>query len=567
MLSEQPVFGARGMVATAHYLATRAGLQMLTQGGNAIDAALAANAAMTVVYPAMCSAGGDIFMLIWEARTQQLHALNGSGRAPRGMTPAYFTAHDMRQIPARGPLSINVPGAVDGWFEASERFGTLPMERVLAPAIELAEEGMPISPKVSKWLEDAAGPVLGRWSSSAEIFLPGGNVPYTGEVLRQSNLARTYKMLASEGREAFYRGPLARSITEYIQRYGGVLSIEDMDEHHSDWVAPISTSYRGYDIYEFPPNSQGIAALEMLNIIEGYDLASYGYQTPEYLHVLLEAKKLAFADRDRYVSDPAFVDVPVERLLSKAYAEQQRKRIDLRKAALHVGPGPEKEGDTMYLCTADRYGNIVSLIQSLYSSFGSGIVAGDTGVLLHNRGSYFSLDPRHVNYLQPGKRTMHTLTPAMVFHDGQPYMAIGSMGGDAQPQIHVQLLTAMLDFGLNAQQAIAAPRWRSGRFQLAQPGTSQEKRFPGTPLGAPQEIGGQAGVDDYQRNDIAETVVLEQRFPAGVELGLELLGHRIEQCGPWDDGMGHAQAIVVHPYTHIFQGAADPRCDGLALGY
>lgn len=554
MLSEQPALGTRGMVATAHYLATQAGMQMLMQGGNAIDAAIAANAAMTVVYPSTCSAGGDIFMLIWEAKTQQIHALNGSGRAPGGMTPAYFAAQGMSAIPTRGPLSINVPGAVDGWFEAQNRFGTLSMESILAPAIGFAEEGMAVSPKLHAWFNRAAKDILGPWGSSADTYLAGGRVPKTGEVLRQPNLARTYKTLAHEGRDAFYRGSLARSITEYIQQSGGVLSMEDMARHHSDWMAPISTSYRGYDVYEFPPNSQGIAALEMLNIIEGYNLKSLGYQTPEYLHLLLEAKKLAFADRDRYISDPAFVDIPLERLLSKEYAARQRERIHPQRAATHVGPGLEHEGDTMYLCVADRHGNIVSLIQSLYNGFGSGVVGGDTGVMLHNRGAYFSLDPRHVNYLQPGKRTMHTLAPALVLHNGTPYMALGSMGGDTQPQIHVQILTAMLDFGLNVQQAISAPRWRSGRFQVI-------------PVGRELELPGQSAVDEYMGANVAEIVALERRFPSGTPLALELLGHRTLIEGPWEDGMGHAQALVINPETHTFEGAADPRCDGLALGW
>ncbi|HZO71883.1 MAG TPA: gamma-glutamyltransferase [Ktedonobacteraceae bacterium] len=554
MLFEQPTLGMRGMVATAHYLATQAGLRILTQGGNAIDAAIAANTVMTVVYPAMCSAGGDLFILFWEAKTQQLHALNASGRAPQGMTPELFAAQGMKEVPQRGPLSINVPGAVDGWFEALERFGSLPAETIFESAIAYAEEGMPVSPKLSGWLAESASGALGSWSTSAEIFLSGGAPCKTGEVLRQSNLAQSYKMLAREGRDAFYKGSLARSITAYIQQCGGVLSMEDMAAHHSDWVTPISTSYRGYDIYEFPPNTQGLAALEMLNIIEGYDLKSLGYQTPEYLHVLLEAKKLAFADRDRYISDPTFVDVPVARLLSKDYAAQLRERIKPDRAAAYYGAGLEKEGDTMYLCTADRFGNVVSLIQSLYAGFGSGVVGGDTGVLLHNRGSYFSLDPRHVNYLQPGKRTMHTLTPAMVMRDGKLHMAIGSMGADAQPQIHVQLLSAMLDFGLNAQQAIAAPRWHSGRFQFNTGATEQALR-------------GQSGVDEYLNQNIAEAVMLENRFSNEAILGLDLLGHRTLIRGPWEDSMGHAQAIVINPDTHIFEGAADPRCDGLALGW
>jgi gamma-glutamyltranspeptidase len=555
MLSEEPVFASRGMVACAHYLATQAGLQILIQGGNAIDAAIAANATMTVVYPSTCSAGGDVFMLIWNEKSRKLYGLNGSGRAPQGMTPELFAAQGFKQIPERGPLSINVPGAVDGWFEALERFGTLPAETVFAPAIAFAEEGVPVTSKLSGWLNRAAVPVLKRWESSAGVYLPNNRLPKTGDVLRQPNLAQTYRMLAKEGRDVFYRGPIAREITDYIQQCGGVLGIEDMQNHHSDWVEPISTNYRGYDIFEFPPNSQGLTALEMFNIIEGYNLKSLGYQTPEYLHILLEAKKLAFADRDQYISDPDFVDVPVERLISKEYAELQRARINLQKAAPSVAAGLEKEGDTMYLCVADREGNVVSLIQSLYNGFGSGVVGGDTGVMLHNRGTYFSLDPRHVNYLQPGKRTMHTLTPAMVLHDGTPYIAVGTMGGDAQPQIHVQLLSAMLDFGFNVQQAIAAPRWHSGQISLS-------------PLSGKQDIiPGQRGVDGHLERNIVEVVKMENRFPQGVSLLLDMLGHRINMVGPWEDAMGHAQAIQINSTSNYFEGAADPRCDGLALGW
>ena len=469
------------------------------------------------------------------------------------MTPEYFMSRDMKEIPERGPLSINVPGAVDGWFEALERFGTLSTETVFAPAIAYAEEGMPVSPKLSGWLRRAE-PVLKAWESTASVFFPGGRLLQPGTILRQPDLARTYRTLAKEGRDAFYRGPLGRTITEYIQSCGGVLSMEDMQQHRSDWVEPLTTNYRGYDIYEFPPNSQGIAALEMLNILEGYDLRSLGHQTAEYLHLMLEAKKLAFADRDRYVSDPAFVDVPVEHLLSKTYAAEQRARINPRKATPYFAAGLEKDGDTMYLCVADNKGNVVSLIQSLYNGFGSGIIGGNTGVLLQNRGSYFSLDPRHVNYLQPGKRTMHTLTPAMALKNGTPYLALGSMGGDAQPQIHVQVLSAIIDFGLNVQQAISAPRWRSGPVRAASPHKGQE-------------VSGQRSLDEHLERKIAEVVSMERRFLSGVPLELDLLGHQTIVEGLWEDRMGHAQAILINPNTHIFEGAADPRCDGLALGW
>ncbi|WP_376796565.1 gamma-glutamyltransferase [Thermogemmatispora sp.] len=555
MLSDQPVFGSHAMVSCAHYLATRAGLQVLERGGNAVDAAVAANAAMTVVYPPTCSAGGDIFMLIWEARSRRLHALNGSGRAPRALTAEYFAAHSLREIPAIGPLSITVPGAVDGWFEALERFGRLPVEEVFAPAIAYAEEGFPVSPKLASWLERAAETVLRRWEATARVFLPGGRPPSCGDILRQPDLARTYRLLAREGREAFYRGPLARTIVDYVQRCGGVLSLEDLQAHRSDWVTPLSTSYRGYEVFEFPPNSQGLTVLEMLNILEGYDLQALGYQSPETLHLMIEAKKLAFADRDRYLSDPAFVEIPVERLLSKDYAEQLRARINPQRAASQVTSAsePERNGDTMYLCVVDEEGNAVSLIQSLFYSWGSGIVAGESGVLLHNRGSYFSLNPRHVNYLQPGKRTMHTLTPALVLRSGEPFLVLGTMGADAQPQIHVQLLTAIIDFGLNVQQALNAPRWRSGR--LLQQG------------GRRQLLQGQQGAHPAEERATSEVVALEQRFPNAVALGLEMLGHQVAIWGPWEDDMGHAQAIMITPATRVLQGGADPRCDGLALGW
>lgn len=551
MHSEQPVFAPHGMVACAHYLATQTGVSILEQGGNAIDAAIAANAVMTVVYPTTCSAGGDIFLLIWDAKTQEIYALNGSGRAPQGMTPEYFAAHSMTEIPTRGPLSINVPGAVDGWFEALERFGSLPAEQIFAPAIALAEEGMPVTANVSNWLERSA-PLLLQWAESAATYLPENSAPRPGARLRQPNLARTYRTLAREGRDAFYHGSIGRTIVEYVQRCGGVLSMEDLERHHADWVTPLKASYRGYEVCEFPPNSQGMVALEMLNILEGYDLHALGYQSVEYLHLLLEAKKLAFADRDRYLSDPAFVDIPIERLLSKSYAAQLRTQIDLTRAMPHFGGEIQKDGDTMYLCTADGQGNVVSLIQSLYMGIGSGLVGGDTGVALQNRGSYFALDPRHVNYLQPGKRTMHTLMPGMVLRDGHPLMAVGTMGGDAQPQIHVQLLSAMLDFGLNPQQAISAPRWQSGRAYL-------EERA--------QHLAGQSGIDEYLDSGIAEVVQMESRFPEQIPEQLTRLGHHIHTLGPWDSAVGHAQAIVLDAESQIFAGAADPRCDGLALGY
>ncbi len=530
-----PTYAQHGMVATPHYLATMAGVRMLLKGGNAVDAAVAANLALTVVYHRWCSVGGDLFALVWDARTQELRALNASGRAPRAMTPEAFARRGLKAIPRYGLLSVTVPGAVDGWHELLSRYGRLDWQDVFQPALEYAEQGFPISAKFTQAIE-LNRPLLAQFPTTGAIFAPGGRIPQPGERFRQPDLARSLRAIAEGGRDVFYTGEVGRAIAAFCQANGGFLNLDDLAAHRSNWVTPISTTYRGYQVYEFPPNSQGLAALEMLNILEGFDLAALGHHTPDYLHLLIEAKKLAFADRDRYISDPDFVEIPLDRLLSKDYAAELRAHIDPQRAAPPAQPGNLSEGDTIYLCAVDDEGNAVSLIQSLFYGFGSGVVAGDTGILLQNRGSYFSLNPTHANYLQPGKRTMHTLTPAMIFQDGQPFIVLGTMGGDAQPQIHVQMISNMLDFGMNVQEAISAPRWRSG-FYTGEEGST------------------------------AETVYVEDRMPSATLEALAARGHHLEVEEGWSSPMGHAQAIMIHRAQGTLAGGADPRADGLALGW
>jgi len=451
------------------------------------------------------------------------------------MTPALFAAHGLDHVPERGPLPITVPGVVDGWAEAIERYGRLSLAEVLNPAISYAEEGFPVSAHFVRSLA-LAQPQVGELPGFAAKFLPNGRLLRSGEIWRQPDVARSLKLIAQEGRDVFYHGELGQRLIQGVQAAGGVLSMDDLRAHRSNWVEPLATSYRGSDIYEFPPNSQGMTVLMMLNILEGYDLRGWGYQSADTLHVLLEAKKLAFADRDRYLSDPDFVEIPVSCLLDKTYAARQRQRIDLRRAAPGADPGVSAEGDTVYLCAVDEEGNAVSLIQSLFYPFGSGIVAGDTGIVLQNRGHYFTLDPRSANYLQPGKRTLHTLAPAMALKAGRPWLVFGAVGGDAQPQIHAQVLTNIIDFDLNPQEAVEAPRWRSTPAHTA------------------------AG-------PVHEDVVFEDGFPEPTLTELTARGHRITHGEPWMRAMGIAQMIQIDLESGVLSGGADPRADSLALGW
>ncbi len=527
MTGRPTTLATEGMVATPHYLATLAGLRVLQDGGNAVDAAIAANAVLAVVYPHMCGIGGDAFFLIWEPKEERFLALNGSGRAPAALSAEELRRRRYTAVPAKGPWGVTVPGVVDAWCVVLERCGTRSLAELLQPAIAYAERGFPVSPQLAEAIALEAERFRVQ-PAAADQFLPGGQPPRPGQILRQPALAATLRQIAEGGRESFYRGPIAEAIVAAVRQAGGAMTLDDLAEHRSDWVEPLRASYRDVEIVELPPNTQGITALELFNIVEGFPIAELGWGSSDLLHHLLEAKKLAFADRDRYLGDPAFVDVPVARLLDKGYAASLRQRIDPERAT--VPPAPNWDNDTIALCVVDRDGRAVSLIQSLYNSFGSGLVAA--GMVLHNRGACFVLDDRSPNVLAPRKRPLHTLIPGMVLRAGRPWMVFGTMGGHSQPVIHLQLVTGVIDFGFEPQEAIEAPRWVSRR-----------------------EIG-----------EEQETVYLEPALAERVRSELERRGHRVAVTEPWSSLMGHAHLIVIGE-DGVLRGASDPRAEGYALGW
>jgi gamma-glutamyltranspeptidase/glutathione hydrolase len=523
-----------GLVASPHYLASEAGVDILKKGGSAVDAAIATNAVLNVVYPHMCGIGGDAFWLIYDAEKKDLAFLNASGRSPYGANTDYFKKAGINSIPLRGLLSVTVPGVVDGWFEAHNRYGKLSMVFILEPAINYAREGYPVTHIFSCKIHEAALD-LSRFPASKNLFLPGGKVPKPGELLTNKGLANSLEKIAHEGRDVFYKGEIARKIVKFSEEKGGLLSEKDFEDTKSTWGKPISTTYRDYTVFETAPNSQGLAALMILNLLEGYNLSSLSYQSPDHLHLLVEAKKVAFADRNHYISDPDLVKVPIDELLSKDHAARRRSLIRQDRAADATTIPPGSFGrDTIYLCVVDESGNAVSLIQSLYFSFGSAVVAGDTGIVLQNRGAYFSLDPNHVNCLQPHKRTFHTLMASMTFKEGKPYMIFGTSGADGQPQTHVQVMTSVFDFGLDIQSAIEAPRWLSGRRLVNQPEGS---------------------------------LTLEGRFFVKVVEELRKRGHQVNVVEDWSSDMGCAHGIIIHPENGLRMGGSDPRSDGAAIGY
>jgi gamma-glutamyltranspeptidase/glutathione hydrolase len=527
-----------GLIAASQPLAAAAGLQVLLEGGNAVDAAVTAAAVLAVVEPTMNGIGGDLFAIVHDGRTRTLHGLNASGRSPYGATPEALAARGLDDVPARGILSVSVPGVVDGWATLLERFGTISLARALAPAIRYAREGFPVAEIVAvQW--QGVEEVLARDEAAARTFLPGGRAPRPGEIFRNPALAATLETIARDGRDAFYRGAIAEAILADAQRRGGWLTRRDLAEHRSDWVEPISTSYRGHDVFELPPNTQGVVALEMLNILEGYDLRALGHNSAEYLHLLVEAKRLAFADRDAFLADPeATPKAALAAMLSKEYAASRRGEIDPQRAARSPRPGAlgpsgptpagraegRDAGDTVYLTAADARGTVVSLIQSIFSTFGAGLAAGDTGIVLHNRASLFTLDAGHPNRLAPHKRPLHTLVPAMVLKDGRPWLSFGVMGGDMQPQGHVQVLVNLIDFGMNVQEAGEAARVRHSSAGVA----------------------------------------AESGVPAAARFGLIRRGHRVI-AGV--DVFGGFQGILIDPATGVLMGGSDPRRDGLAIGY
>jgi oxamate amidohydrolase len=541
-----PTHAPNGVVSTPHYLASAAGLHVLRRGGSAVDAAIAANAVLCVVYPHMAGLGGDGFWLIAEPGTGRVHALDASGPAAGGATIDYYRSRGHHgEIPARGALgALTVPGAVDGWRQAHERFGRLAWESLFESAVEYARDGMPVSRSLADWLAHDE-PILHNHGETAAIYLPGGRVPREGERLVQSDLARSFERLASQGaRQGFYEGGIAERICAELRPKGSPLAVEDFAGFHARWVRPISTGYRGYDVYELPPSTQGFTALQIFNLLAGYDLSDWGEGTADYYHHMAEVVKVAFADRDEWLTDPDFVDIPVDRMISQSYADERRRLIDPRRA-LPVGtvpagipyPRPHErlvpDGDTCYFNAADSDGMVVSLIQSIYHDFGSAVVGGDTGIILQNRGSFFALDENHPNCLEPGKRTFHTLVPAMLLKDGEPYLAFGSMGGEGQPQSQAAMVTRIVDFGYDVQQAIEAPRWLMGRTW-------------GTP---------------------SRNMSLEGRISDEVARELKRRGQPVQMVTDWNDNMGHSHAIRVDRGHGFYEGGADPRGDGAALGY
>jgi gamma-glutamyltranspeptidase/glutathione hydrolase len=485
----------------------------------------------------MNSPGGDLFAMLYDAKTKSVHALNASGRAPAAATMQEFQKRGLQKIPLRGELSVSVPGVVDGWSELLAKHGTITLAQALEPAIKYARDGFAVSEIIAWQWRDVAD-MLARDPNTASVFLPGGKPPAPGDVFKNPGLANSLEQIAKGGRDVFYKGAIAKAIADEMQKRGGLIAAQDLAANHPDWVEPLSTTYRGYKVMELPPNTQGIVALETLNILEGFDVKALGHNTAPYLHLLVEAKRIAFADRDTWLGDPSTTpEAAIKRMLSKDYAAERRREISPDRAAREykplelngrtvppAGDAPKGRGDTVYLTAADSQGNVISLIQSIYEVFGSGIVAGNTGILLHNRGSLFSLTPGHPNQLAPGKRPFHTLIPAMVLKDDRPWFSFGVMGGDMQAQGHVQVLLNLIDFGMNVQEAGEAARFRHSPDGLA----------------------------------------LESAMSPDARFGLMTRGHKlIESLGVF----GGFQGILIDPATHVMMAGSDPRKDGMAAGW
>ncbi|HEX2975938.1 MAG TPA: gamma-glutamyltransferase [Bacteroidales bacterium] len=529
------VIAGHAMAATSQPLATQAALDILKKGGNAIDAAIAANAVLGVVEPTGCGVGGDLFAIIWVADRGRLYGLNASGRSPRSLKLEYFKEKGIEFIPSLGPLPVSVPGCVDGWFEMHDMFGTLPMSDILQPAIYYAREGFPVTELIA-WSLKQGTEKLKDFPNIREVYMPDGKAPVKGQVFRNPLLANTLGKIAKGGRNEFYRGSIARDIDAFMKKNGGFLSYDDLARHHSEWVEPVSTNYRGYDVWELPPNGQGIATLQILNILEGYDIEKMGFGSPDYIHVFTEAKKLAFEDRAKYYADPAFAQTPVAQLISKKYAAERRKLIDMDKAAKIYDPGKIEAGNTIYLTVADSYGNMVSLIQSNYRGMGSGMCPTGLGFVLQDRGEMFTLEEGHNNVYAPGKRPFHTIIPAFITKDGKPWISFGVMGGDMQPQGHAQIVVNLIDFRMNLQEAGDAPR-------IYHMGSSE-------PTGQQMIDGG--------------ILQLESGFSWETLRSLIEKGHKIQ----WDLGdYGGYQAIMRDEKNKVWYGASESRKDGQASGY
>jgi len=519
------VIGKRGVIATSQPLAALAGLDILKKGGNAVDAAVATAAVLNVVEPMSTGIGGDAFILIYLAKEKKLLALNASGRAPYSLNRDIILEKGHKRMPGSGILTVTVPGAFDGWCEIFEKYGTLSLEKVLEPAIYYAENGFPVTEIIQRSWKANEKKLLG-YPDIKKTYLINGRVPEVGEIFIQKNLAKTFKILAKGGRDAFYRGEIAEKIVKFSEENEGYLTKKDFADHTSTWVEPIAVDYKGYTLYECPPNGQGVAALEMLNILENVNLKSLGHNSAKYLHYLVEAKKLAYADLRKWVGDPEYNDLPIDVMTSKSYAKKQFERIDQNKAKQQVSSGISDNGDTIYLTVMDKENNAVSFINSIYDEFGSGLVAGETGICLQSRGALFSLQEGHVNVLKPHKRPFHTIIPAMVFKDGEFFMTFGVMGGSMQPQGHVQVLLNIVEFGMNIQEAIEAPRFR---------------HYSGL------------------------RVMLEPEINVKIRNQLEVLGHQIieHQQGSYGGGQG----IILNQKNGVKMGGSDPRKDGMAVGW
>lgn len=543
-ITRSEVIAANGMVATSHPLAAQIGLDILKNGGNAIDAAIATNAAMGLMEPTGNGIGGDLFAIVWIEEEAKLFAINASGRSPMGLSydqlMKELEAMDENRIPPSSLLSVSVPGAVDGWFELHDRFGHMPMSEILHPSVQYAEQGFPVPEVIADAWRRSVRFLSGREGAFLETFSIDGRGPEKGEIMRNPDLGNTYRLLGEMGRDVFYRGEIAEKIDAFMREHGGYLTFEDFDAHRSEWIETISTNYRGYEVHQIGQNNQGTAVLQMLNILEGFDLSEMGFNSPEALHVMIEAKKLAFEDRAKYYSDPDFNELPFDELIGKEYAEKRRALISDR-AMERVTSGVDglKEGGTIFLTTADSEGNMVSLIQSNFRGMGTGFVAPGTGFSLQNRGELFSLDPNHPNVYEPGKRPFHTIIPGFVMKDGKPWFTLGVMGGEFQPMGHVQILVNMIDFGMNVQEASDAIRW------LHTNSTEPTDAF-----------------DEYLKD--GGLVRFESDIDQIIVDALRAMGHNVEIGGGF---YGRFQGILLDHEKGVYIGGSEARADGQAVGY
>ncbi len=529
------VISQNGMVATSHPLATQIGLDILKNGGNAIDAAIAANAALGLMEPTGNGIGGDLFAIVWIEKEKKLYGLNASGRSPRNLTLNHFKSRKLKTIPSYGPLPVSVPGCVDGWFSLHKKFGTKSMIEILMPTIEYAESGFPVTELVSYYMSSASKRFK-NYPNFEETYMINGKAPVKGQIFKNPDLANTLKIIGKEGRNGFYKGIVAKTISKFLKDQGGFLDEDDLQNHKSEWVNPVSINYRGYDVWELPPNGQGIAALQILNILEGFDIQKMGFGSAEHIHHFVEAKKIAYADRAKYYADPDFNKIPTKYLISKKYAEKRRKEIDSLKSSKSVTAGKLENGDTIYLTTSDQEGNMVSLIQSNYRGMGSGMVPPGLGFMLQDRGELFSLEEGHFNVYEPRKRPFHTIIPAFITKDGSPWVSFGLMGGAMQPQGHAQIVMNLIDFKMNLQEAGDAPRIRH---------SSDEQ-----PTGGKMTDGGK--------------IYLESGFNYESIRKLMKFGHEVG----FDLGsFGGYQAIQVDKKNKVYYGASESRKDGNAAGY